>query len=77
MSVLSFELRVGTALSADWLRPFALGQTLNLPTIFVNQVYSDRRRQGTSKLVDNSRSLGNDHGFRNYQRKEKKRLCLE
>jgi len=32
-----FTLRVGTALSADWLRPFALGRRLIFPTHFVNR----------------------------------------
>ncbi len=36
MFVLSlFKLRVGTALSADWMRPYALGQRLYLGANFV------------------------------------------
>ena len=39
MFVLSFiKLRVGTALSADWLRPFALNNTVDLLMIFVNRL---------------------------------------
>src|SRR5262249_17789734 len=40
MFVLSFfKLRVGTALSADWLRPFALDSTLHFAAISVNRIY--------------------------------------
>jgi hypothetical protein len=39
MFVLSLiKLRVGTALSADWLRPFALEKTLDLWMKFVNPI---------------------------------------